>query len=358
MKLLDHAVMLAGLLCFGSYANAQVFSLFKFVPKSTSELQQVANQHEIIGRQGNTYEVYVLQSQAKQFQASLPQAKLLSADADAEWKQKFLTDQSFAAGYHTWQSVQDFVATTVTSFPAIASSAVYGKSNQGRELTYLRVSSASARKANKPKIFLDAATHGDEIITVEVLIALTKELLNGYGKDARLTRMLEETDIFISFVVNPDGYVSRNRYDNGKDPNRSYPWPEQPKRTATAAIESIIKLYANEQFQGSMTFHASGKMVMYPWAYTENPLEDANDRITFDNLAEKLAEDNNYIYGPIATTIYVAKGSSADYYYWKHKTTAFAVELHTKKAPSVQQIPSVVNEAREMTWNFLEHFQQ
>jgi hypothetical protein len=87
-------------------------------------------------------------------------------------------------------------------------------------------------------------------------------------------------------------------------------------------------------------------------------LEDSNDRMTFDTLADKLAEGNGYAHGPIATTIYVAKGSSADYYYWKHKTTAFAVELTTNKAPAVSQIPNVVNEAREMTWGFLEHFQQ
>lgn len=358
MKMLSHSAILAGLAFWSPLASAQTFSLYKFVPKNPAELDRIATQHEIVGRHGDIYDVYVKLPKTKQFQQEIPQARLVAADADAEWKQKFHTDKQFVAGYHNWQTVQDYMASTAVAYPDLASVATYGKSNQGNELKYLRISSKAARDANKPKIFLDAATHGDEIITVEVLIALTDELLKGYSKDPRLTKILDETDIYISYVVNPDGYRQLDRYDNDVDPNRSYPWPEQPNRTPTMAIKSLMDLYAKEQFQGSITFHAYGRMLMYPWAYSKKPLEDVNDRMTFDTLADKLAEGNGYTHGPIATTIYIAKGSSADYYYWKHKTTAFAVELTTTKAPAVSQIPNVVNEAREMTWGFLEHFQQ
>ncbi|RZA12151.1 MAG: hypothetical protein EOP10_31875, partial [Proteobacteria bacterium] len=178
----------------------------------------------------------------------------------------------------------------------------------------------------------------------------------GYGTDERLTAMLDKTDIYISFVVNPDGYLKKQRYDNWVDPNRSYPWPGDPNHVPTASIQALMDLFAKERFAGSISFHAYGKLLMYPWAYTTAELENDADRTEFDSLTERLAASNGYTHGPISEVIYVAKGSSADYYYWKFGTKALAVELSTNKVPSPSRIPAVVDEAREMVWGFIENF--
>jgi len=109
------------------------------------------------------------------------------------------------------------------------------------------------------------------------------------------------------------------------------------------------------KFAGSLDLHAYGRLVMYPWGYTEKSPE-ADDKVLFQDLVTSMARENQYKVGQISTTIYVAKGSSADYFYWKSKTKAFAAELGIQKIPEFSKIPSIVGEAREMVWTFLESF--
>ncbi len=49
--------------------------------------------------------------------------------------------------------------------------------------------------------------------------------------------------------------------------------------------------------------------------------------LRIDMVAAKMASTNGYAYGAIASTIYIAKGSSADYHYWKTKSLSLAVEM-------------------------------
>ena len=69
-----------------------------------------------------------------------------------------------------------------------------------------------------------------------------------------------------------------------------------------------------------------------------------------------MAETNGYAVGQISRIIYIAQGSSADYYHWETGSLSYGIELATSKAPETSAIPQVVDEAREMTWRFVEHF--
>lgn len=337
-------------------ASAQTFSLYRIQSTEHQSLEAVSQRYEIVGRKGDLYDVYVPLSDAETFRLDHPKAKLIQKDADSNWRPQWNSGLKLAAGYHDFEAVQTFMTESEQTHPDLARVETYGKTQQGRTLSYLKLGSSNADQVAKPKLFLDAATHGDELISTEVLIALTKELLSGYGKDERLTEMLDRSEIYISFVVNPDGFVNQQRYEGWVDPNRSYPWPGDPSKKPTKSIQALIDLFEKERFAGSMTFHAYGKLLMYPWGYSRDPIENTEDRLGFEALTTKLAFSNDYTFGSIAETIYVAKGSSADFYYWKYGTKALAVELSTSKVPPASRIPAVVNEAREMVWDFIEHF--
>jgi hypothetical protein len=339
---------------YASPGFAQTFSLYTLESTDKDELNRVQEAYEIVGRDGSTYQIYVPIQKAHAFQKENPRALLKMRDVDAEWKAPLRNQPRLAAGYHDWQGVQDYMANAVETYPDLATRVVYGKTKGNRELSYLKLTSKKGH--DKPKLFLDAATHGDELISTEVLLNLVTELLGGYDKDNRLTAMLDQTEIYVSFVVNPDGFVNQNRYEGWSDPNRSYPWPGNPKKVPTPSIQALMNLFEAQRFAGSITFHAYGKLLMYPWAYTEDALDNGNDRSNFQSLTDDLALENHYKHGSIAETIYVAQGSSVDYYYWKFGTQALAVELATTKVPPANAIPSVVNEAREMVWSFIEHF--
>lgn len=208
---------------------------------------------------------------------------------------------------------------------------------------------------DEPELMITSATHGDEIITTEVVLGLIEKLMTGYGTDARLTKMINEHELYFIPVVNADGFIKRARYDHGQDPNRSYPYPEAPHVESTPSIKALLQFFHSRNFVGSLDFHAYGELTMYPWAYTYDSVAK-KDKEIFESLAKKMAATNGYTHGPISDVIYVAKGSSADYYYWSKQTIAFAVEVGNSKSPYPHEIPNYINEQVESTWIFIEHF--
>ena len=52
--------------------------------------------------------------------------------------------------------------------------------------------------------------HGNEVVGRQLLIYLAEFLANGYGRDARITQLINTTEIFLLPSLNPDGYeISR-----------------------------------------------------------------------------------------------------------------------------------------------------
>ncbi|MFM8315585.1 MAG: M14 family zinc carboxypeptidase, partial [Deltaproteobacteria bacterium] len=145
----------------------------------------------------------------------------------------------------------------------------------------------------------------------------------------------------------------KERYANGVDPNRDYPWPQDVNHASNPCISSIMKFYESHHIKASIDFHAYGEMIMYPWAYTYNSLPSLEDNI-FDKVTTRMAQFNGYVHGQISKVIYVAQGSSADYYHWKHQAWALGIEVGNQKVPSLSQVPAIIKENLDSTWTFIE----
>jgi len=84
--------------------------------------------------------------------------------------------------------------------------------------------------------------------------------------------------------------------------------------------------------KGYIDFHAYGMLYMRPWGFTTaaSPDEPRLQKIGDGaNAKIRAFRNSNYRSGRIAVIIYVASGSSADYFYGEHKVNAFALELGT-----------------------------
>lgn len=310
-------------------------------------LNKIAKQFEIVKKLDKGFEVYVLEEDVASFLKLAPNAKLLESDIHVDLSNKEILN------YRNYAKVESDLKAIAANYKDLAILDTYGVTKQGRNLYVLKLSTGGE---NKPKLMLTAATHGDELITTEVLFSLTNELLTGYvQKNERLTKILEARDIYIIPVVSPDSFEARDRYVQRKDPNRSYPWPENINNQTVDVIEAMMNYTNKMKFTGSLDLHAYGQLVMYPWGYTKKA-PNAGDAVGFKDLVQIMARDNQYKAGQISTTIYVAEGSSADYFYWKSGTKAIAAELGREKIPHFSKIPAIVNESREMVWSFLEYF--
>jgi hypothetical protein len=248
------------------------------------------------------------------------------------------------------RKLRDFVAT----YPELATLDTYGTSRGGRPEYVLTIGEKSDQTP-KPELMITAATHGNEVITVDVVLGLMEKLLTEYGSDPRVTAMVKGHTLHFVPAVCVDSYVAQTRANEGRDPNRDYPWPDRPIRSPVGCIRDIMAYTDARTIAGSIDYHAAASMIMFPWAYTYDHIPQA-DYDSLDDLTTRMARDNAFAHGDIASTIYIAEGSSADYYYWKKHTRATAVEVSHNLALEALSAAPIVEENVESTWTFIEDF--
>ena len=226
--------------------------------------------------------------------------------------------------------------------------------------TYLRISTAVASGKVLPKILITAATHGDEAISTATVVGMMHRLLSRSGQDPEVDRLLATRDVYFVPVACAEGYKNDSREVEGTDPNRSFPSPINPSRQGTQCARDLAAFYAKHRFVGTLDYHASGRLMMYPWSHKSAPVDNAAHDRGFRTLAKRMADLAGYQWGQIPSLIgTVAEGSSGDYFYWKGQelgvtTCAMAVEVAESKRPS----PSAIGPEVDLNYGALMTFLQ
>jgi hypothetical protein len=153
-----------------------------------------------------------------------------------------------------------------------------GSSVNGRKLMMLKLSAPASIAKSRPPVLLASSIHGNELTGFKLLLWLSEYLLNNYGSDPLVTRLMEEAEIWIYPLANPDGtyfggdYTVANakRFNaNNLDLNRNYPDPSagdhpdgeswQPETVA------MIGFFKQKQIVLSGVLHTGAELVNYPW---------------------------------------------------------------------------------------------
>ncbi len=325
---------------------------------SNQQMLKIADRFEVSRSNKNAFEVLVPETKRSEFLSLAPNARIMVLDISQSVREAFRRSQQSplrATGYHSFKEVTEILNAASLRYPAIANLVQYGVSAGGKPLLALRVSNHLNDRKPVPRIMLTAATHGDEIITTEVLLNLMSLFLEGATTNPRFAEYLDKLEIVFIPVVNPDGFSEQDRYDNGSDPNRSYPFPENVNGEPTASINGIMNFVKKFPITGSVDFHAYGRLIMFPWGYTKEAPPVQTQKV-FEDVTKKMATTNAYTYGQISRVIYVAKGSSADFYFWKFNALSLGIEIGDSKAPESAKIGKYTQEQSESTWMFLDYF--
>jgi len=343
-------LLLTTLLCLPALSIDPILSQYHLPMFSASEasMMTIAKTWEIHRRGQSGFDVIIPAHQSSSLLNLAPEAQLIIPDLHADLVERVLSQ----SGWHDFDSMLSELDQAVKQYPNLTSIEQYGTTQDGYPLKAIRLLS-SVGSTSKPALVITGATHGNELITVEVVLGLMDKLLSGYGKDSRITKMVDDHELWFIPVVNADGYNRQERYCDGVDPNRDYPWVEDPQHKPNVAIQSIMDFFKKHQVKASIDYHSAAGMVMYPWGYTYDPIPSA-DKEKFDKLTKNMAEANGYQYGQIAETIYIATGCSADYYYSEFGTMALGIEI--SQDGSSELIPSMLEENTESTWRFIEAF--
>ncbi|MCD4735749.1 MAG: T9SS type A sorting domain-containing protein [Bacteroidales bacterium] len=201
--------------------------------------------------------------------------KSYNPEMKSEVDLKGLKDWDFYPTYEAFISMmQQFEA----NYPSICKVFSIGQSIEGREIMFARISDNAGQEEGEPQFMYTATMHGDETAGYVLTLRLIDYLLTEYGTNARITEMVNDIDIWINPLANPDGtYAGGNnsvygatRYNaNGVDLNRNYPDPEDgPHPDGNPWQQETIlfmELAENNHFDVSSNLHGGTEVCNYPW---------------------------------------------------------------------------------------------
>jgi hypothetical protein len=176
--------------------------------------------------------------------------------------------------FHTYLQVRDTLKAIALRHPAICKVESLGLSVQNRVVWGIRISDNVNVRENEPRFRIVGNQHGNEHIGCEPPMYMATILADSYGVSTRLTQIVDNYEIMIIPMANPDGATANTRTNaNGVDLNRDngYMWLgdggspsffSQPENKALKA-DADVHAYAL-----SLAYHSGAYYVNYLWNYT------------------------------------------------------------------------------------------
>lgn len=107
--------------------------------------------------------------------------------------------------YHPFAEMTAFLKEAAEKYPDLAALSSIGKSYQGRDLWLLTVTNRkTGAPEDKPAIYINGCLDSSEVVTTEGVLYTIKKLLDGYGRDPRITRLLDRRTFYIVPRIMPD----------------------------------------------------------------------------------------------------------------------------------------------------------
>jgi carboxypeptidase T len=251
--------------------------------------------------------------------------------------------------------------------PDIAGLFSIGRSYEGREIWAAKISDNVETDEPEPEVLFDGGIHGREHLATEMAVLLFRSLVDGYGIDDRITRLVDTREVTIVFNLNPDGsehdhtatgYRSwrKNRQPTpgsteiGTDINRNfgYHWGENPLNASPDAFTyrgpsawstpeaRAYRDYVDgrgvggeQQIRAHVTFHQYGRIVLYPFGWTTDAVPadmDPADHETLVAMASEMARVGDYEVGQ-ASSGEIHVGNMPDWMYATHRILSFTLEM-------------------------------
>lgn len=274
--------------------------------------------------------------------------------------------------YHTYEELQQFGRRMTRLYPNIAKQFSIGKSGLGMNLLGIRITKFSSNDIiPKPKFKYVGNMHGDETVGREVLIRLIEDMLSRYGKDDRVTKLIDTVDIYILPSMNPDGFKLKRRTNYlGTDLNRNFP-DRFGRQTGYINKEThaIIEWTKALRFTLSANLHGGDLVANYPFdgnvQYRSGVYTAAPDDTTFKHLARayslahpKMKHNPRFAEGITnGADWYVLYGGMQDWNYLNTDNMELTMEISNQKYPSDTQLSQFWLDNKESLYSYMEMIQ-
>ncbi len=313
--------------------------------------------------------------------------------------------------YHTYESMTNLLRTLAAEYPSIILLESIGTTYESREIWMVKISDNVSIEEEEPGVLLMGAHHGNEKPSYEVLVFFIKYIVENYSKpdidndgdglinedtfdgvdndgdglidedpsESRIKEIVDNTQIYIVPMVNPDGVEygwRKNRVPNhgpfglnkevtsyGVDLNRNYGYLWYlpfifPKRYHLAALlpdkswnyhgpypfsenetRAIKHLVENHDIRIAISYHSFGEFIFYPWTHTSLPTPDEK---LFLSIGENISQiDGYYLYRGrdyLIPRFGGTIGTVDNWLYGVHRIPSFTIELCKSRAPRDPEI--------------------
>ena len=298
------------------------------------------------------------------------------------------------SGYHSVATLEQDLRRLAEEHPEIAELHEIGRSVEGRPLWALRI---GERRGSARRVAFLGCHHAREWISVEVPFRLAEHLLENSSSDP-VQGWLQQGEVWVAPMVNPDGHEHtrtqnrlwrKNRRRNpggsiGVDPNRNYgymwgtldistssriPSDETyigPRAFSEPEVRAVRDLVARERFGGVLSYHSYSQLILFPWGYTVEPIEDEADHSEMRGLAEQMERLIREVHGETytaqqASQLYLTAGDTSDWTYGVYGIPSITIELRPASALDggfilpADQIEPCWQENRPAALEFIRH---
>jgi hypothetical protein len=276
--------------------------------------------------------------------------------------------------YHTNDQIQSMFANWQTQYPSLFHYESIGLTGQGRNIWAAKLSDNVSSDEAEIEVKYVANMHGDEVVGKENCLRFIDTLLKSYGVEPDLTDLMNNFEIWIVPLMNPDGNALSQRTNaSGVDLNRNFPERTTDSLNTTVGkapeTAAIMNWSSQHNFVLSANFHGGALITNYPWddnythtdwIYTATP-EDS----LFKFLSARYSIYNSPMYnssnpsspqGIINGTFwYVAERSMQDWNYTWAGDKDVTIEIGTNKWPNANQLETLwQNNRNSMKYYLLE----
>ncbi len=130
--------------------------------------------------------------------------------------------------YYCYAEMEDFLKCLAEKYPGIAKLESAGKSGEGRDIWVMSLSDMSSGEPDKkPAIYIDGNFHAGEVTGSMINLYAIKYILDNYGKEGRITKLLQRYTLYVIPRVSPDGAeVYLKTPETLRSVPRPYPFPD------------------------------------------------------------------------------------------------------------------------------------
>ena len=270
-----------------------------------------------------------------------------------------ISDMSNWDKYPTYDVYVQMMQNFAASYPNITRLDTIGTTQQGRLILVLEITDNPGVDEDEPEFFYTSTMHGDETAGFIFMLRLIDTLLTSYGSNTELTDLVNNMEIWINPLANPDGTYAGGNNDisgatrylaDGNDPNRDFPPPVNYQTPSSPETFEMMDFANQHHFTMSANFHGGAEVANYPWdlwTSNDNPHADDNWWQYVASIYAQNAQNNSpsgYFEGVTSSGIieggdwYVVSGSRQDYMnYYKH-CREMTVELSNTKLLDVEDL--------------------